>query len=207
MVATPGLGMSSRLLILKDRPTYFFTKWPCGHNAVGYQFHCFVDSTRLDRCFARTLKRPWARAINRTYVEALRSVPVLVMILWVYYGLPVMSGISLNTFWAGMLALAFCDSAFEAEIFRAGIQSIEKGQHDAAESLGPATVQKCASSFCLSLRRVLPAIGNQFVYMIKMSSLVSVIGMTELTRRANELVVSQYRPLKSTHFWCLSTLY
>lgn len=149
-------------------------------------------------------KRPWARAINRTYVEALRSVPVLVMILWVYYGLPVMSGISLNTFWAGMLALAFCDSAFEAEIFRAGIQSIEKGQHDAAESLGLRYSSKMRLIILpQALRRVLPAIGNQFVYMIKMSSLVSVIGMTELTRRANELVVSQYRPLEIYTFLVL----
>jgi len=54
-----------------------------------------------------------------------------------------------------------------------------------------------------ALRRVLPAIGNQFVYMIKMSSLVSVIGMTELTRRANELVVSQYRPLEIYTFLVL----
>ena len=57
--------------------------------------------------------------------------------------------------------------------------------------------------FAQALRRVLPAIGNQFVYMIKMSSLVSVIGMTELTRRANELVVSQYRPLEIYTFLVL----
>jgi polar amino acid transport system permease protein len=115
-----------------------------------------------------------------------------------------MSGISLNTFWAGMLALAFCDSAFEAEIFRAGIQSIEKGQHDAAESLGLRYSSKMRLIILpQALRRVLPAIGNQFVYMIKMSSLVSVIGMTELTRRANELVVSQYRPLEIYTFLVL----
>ena len=103
-----------------------------------------------------------------------------------------------------MLALAFCDSAFEAEIFRAGIQSIEKGQHDAAESLGLRYSSKMRLIILpQALRRVLPAIGNQFVYMIKMSSLVSVIGMTELTRRANELVVSQYRPLEIYTFLVL----
>ena len=66
-----------------------------------------------------------------------------------------------------------------------------------------ATVQKCLIILPQALRRVLPAIGNQFVYMIKMSSLVSVIGMTELTRRANELVVSQYRPLEIYTFLVL----
>ncbi|MGA1600168.1 MAG: amino acid ABC transporter permease [bacterium] len=142
-------------------------------------------------------RNPQARAFNQAYVEIFRSVPVLVMILWVYYGLPVMIGLSLESFTAGMLALAICDSAFEAEIFRAGIQSIERGQHDAANSLGLNYWQRMRWVILpQAIKRVLPAIGNQFVYMIKMSSLVSVIGMTELTRRANELVVSQYRPLE-----------
>ncbi len=61
---------------------------------------------------------------------------MLVMLLWIYYGLPPALGIRLDVLSAGILGLALCDSAFEAEIFRAGIQSIEKGQHDAAESLG-----------------------------------------------------------------------
>ena len=79
-------------------------------------------------------KRRW-RAINRTYVEIVRAVPILVLILWVYYGLPTLSGITLSVFWAGVLALALSDSAFEAEIFRAGIQSIDKGQYEAAQSV------------------------------------------------------------------------
>ena len=76
-------------------------------------------------------KRGW-RMFNRTYVEIVRSVPVLVLILWVYYGLPTLSSITLSVFWAGVLALALSDSAFQAEIFRAGIQSISKGQYEAA---------------------------------------------------------------------------
>ncbi|HCI07070.1 MAG TPA: amino acid ABC transporter permease, partial [Sulfitobacter sp.] len=73
-------------------------------------------------------KKAW-RAFNRTYVEIVRAVPILVLILWVYYGLPQLSGITLNVFWAGVFALALSDSAFQAEIFRAGIQSISKGQY------------------------------------------------------------------------------
>ena len=69
------------------------------------------------------------RGIGRVYVEAFRSIPMLVMVLWVYYGLPVVLGIELGVFAAGVVALALCDSAFEAEIFRAGIQSIDRGQH------------------------------------------------------------------------------
>ena len=142
-------------------------------------------------------KHSYLKKVNRVYVEIFRSIPILVMLLWVYYGLPPALGIRLDVFWAGVLALALCDSAFEAEIFRAGIQSIERGQHDAANSLGLGFILKMRLIVLpQAIKRILPAIGNQFVYMLKMSSLVSVIGMTELTRRADELVVSQYRPLE-----------
>ena len=144
------------------------------------------------------------RRVNRVYVEIFRSIPMLVMLLWVYYGLPPALGIRLDVFSAGILGLALCDSAFEAEIFRAGIQSIGKGQHDAADSLGLNYWKKMRLIILpQAVRIVLPAIGNQFVYMLKMSSLVSVIGLTELTRRADELVVSQYRPLEIYTFLVL----
>ena len=141
-------------------------------------------------------KRGW-RMFNRTYVEIVRAVPILVLILWVYYGLPALSGITLNVFWAGVLALALSDSAFQAEIFRAGIQSIGKGQYEAAQSVS-LNYRDTMRYIILpqAIRRILPALGNQLVYMLKMSSLVSVIGMQELTRKANELVVSEYRPLE-----------
>ena len=142
-------------------------------------------------------ERPYLRRFNRLYVEVVRAVPILVLILWVYYGLPQLTGISIGVFWAGVIALALSDSAFEAEIFRAGIQSIDRGQYEAAHSISlsyPDTMR-----FVIlpqAIRRILPALGNQLVYMLKMSSLVSVIGMQELTRKANELVVSEYRPLE-----------
>jgi len=142
-------------------------------------------------------EKPLFRGINRTYVELIRAVPILVMILWVYYGLPQLADISIGVFWAGVIALALSDSAFEAEIFRAGIQSIGKGQYEAAHSISLSYTD--TMRFVIlpqAIRRILPALGNQLVYMLKMSSLVSVIGMQELTRKANELVVSQYRPLE-----------
>lgn len=137
------------------------------------------------------------RAFNRVYVEAFRSVPTLVMLLWVYYGLPVVLGLSLAPFAAGVLALSVCDSAFEAEIFRGGIQSIERGQIEAADALGLTYYHKLRLIILpQAIRRILPPLGNQFVYMLKMSSLVSVIGLQDLTRRANELTVTVYRPLE-----------
>ena len=96
-----------------------------------------------------------------------------------------------------MVALAISDSAFEAEIFRGGIQSIAKGQVEAADSLGLSYSDKMRYVILpQAIRRILPPLGNQLVYMLKMSSLVSIIGLSELTRRANELVVTEYRPLE-----------
>ena len=70
--------------------------------------------------------RRMPKTINRVFVELVRAIPILVLILWVYYGLPQVAGISISVFWAGVLALAISDSAFQAEIFRAGIQSIDR---------------------------------------------------------------------------------
>lgn len=142
-------------------------------------------------------KNVYFRSFNRIYVEIVRSVPILVLILWVYYGMPQIAGINIGVFWAGVIALALSDSAFEAEIFRAGIQSVDKGQYEAAHTIS-LTYTDTMRFVILpqAIRRILPALGNQLVYMLKMSSLVSVIGMQELTRKANELVVTEYRPLE-----------
>ncbi len=142
-------------------------------------------------------KNPSLRRFNRVYVELVRAVPILVLILWVYYGLPQLTGLTISVFWAGVIALALSDSAFEAEIFRGGIQSIDKGQYEAAYSISLNYLDMMRYVILpQAIRRILPALGNQLVYMLKMSSLVSVIGMQELTRKANELVVTEYRPLE-----------
>ena len=137
------------------------------------------------------------RGAARTYVECFRAIPLLVLLLWVYYGLPVVSGLELGAFAAGVLSLALSDAAFEAEIFRAGLQSVPKGQREAAETLGLSRWKTFRHViFPQAIRTILPALGNQFVYVLKMSSLVSVVGLQELTRRANELNVTEYRPLE-----------
>jgi len=137
------------------------------------------------------------RAGNYAYVEIVRSIPLLPLILWVYYGLPEIAGIQFDYFWAGVFALALSDSAFEAEIFRAGIQLIPRGQSEAASTVGLNYFQTMRYVVLpQAIRRILPALGNQFAYMVKMSALVSVIGLQELTRRANELIVTEYRALE-----------
>ncbi len=142
-------------------------------------------------------KKTWLQALSRGYVELFRAIPLLVLLLWVFYGLPVIIGLQLGVFVAGVLSLSLSDSAFEAEVFRAGIQSVPKGQIEAAKSLGLSWRQQMRFIVApQAIRVIMPALGNQFIYVVKMSSLISVIGLPELTRRANELNVNEYRPLE-----------
>ncbi|MEO9650343.1 MAG: amino acid ABC transporter permease [Roseobacter sp.] len=145
--------------------------------------------------------RAW-RVVNRVYVEFVRSIPLLPMLFWVFYGLPIIFksmglDIPINPFWGAIITLAISDSAFTAEIYRSGIQSIAKGQKEAAQTIGLNYYQTMRYVILpQAVRRILPPLANQFIYIVKMSAFASVIGMQELTRRANELVVTEYRPLE-----------
>jgi His/Glu/Gln/Arg/opine family amino acid ABC transporter permease subunit len=152
-------------------------------------------------------KNKFLTFVNIGYVEIVRAVPLLVLILWIYYGLPIMTGISFSPFVSGIIALAISESAFQAEIFRAGINSIKKSQWEAGSSLGLNFFKRLRLVIIpQAIKNILPAIGNQFVYVLKMSSLVSIIGIGDLTRKANELVVTTYRPLEIYTFLILEYL-
>ena len=152
-------------------------------------------------------KNKYLTYINIGYVEIVRAIPLLVLILWVYYGLPIMTGLSFSPFVSGIIALAISESAFQAEIFRAGINSIKKAQWEAGSSLGLSFFKRLRLVILpQAIKNILPALGNQFVYVLKMSSLVSIIGIADLTRKANELVVSTYRPLEIYTFLILEYL-
>ncbi len=144
----------------------------------------------------------WLRLLNRVYVEFIRSIPLLPMLFWVFYGLPIVFksiglNIPIDPFWGAIITLAISDSAFTAEIYRSGIQSIARGQSEAAQTIGLNYYQTMRYVILpQALRRILPPLANQFIYIVKMSAFASVIGMQELTRRANELVVTEYRPLE-----------
>ncbi len=144
----------------------------------------------------------WIRLPSRIYIEFVRAIPLLPMLFWVFYGLPVVLksfgiSVSIDAFWGAIITLAISDSAFTAEIYRSGIQSINKGQTEAARTVGltyPQTMRYVILP--QAIKRILPPLANQFIYIVKMSAFASVIGMQELTRRANELVVTEYRPLE-----------
>ncbi len=139
------------------------------------------------------------RWITRAYVDFFRGTPLLVQIFMIYFGLPPLLreiGINfrLNPLTAGVLALSLNSAAYIAEIVRAGIQSIELGQSEAAQSLGLGSVETMRYViFPQALRRMLPPLGNEFITMVKDTSLVAVIGFEEMFRRGQLIVANNYR--------------
>jgi His/Glu/Gln/Arg/opine family amino acid ABC transporter permease subunit len=133
--------------------------------------------------------RPVAAAAG-LYVNFIRGVPLLVHIFFIYFGLG--SILNLDRFTAGVLAVGICYSAYLAEIFRSGIEAISYGQSEAAFSLGMTRLQALRHVIIpQSLRIVIPPLANEFIASLKDSSLVSIIGMRELTRAGREYY-SQY---------------
>jgi polar amino acid transport system permease protein len=121
------------------------------------------------------------------YVSLVRGTPLLVQIYFVFYALPLM-GIVLDPIPAGIIALSFNYGAYMTEIFRAGIQAVPRGQREAAESLGmPERLVMRRVILPQAVRIVVPAIGNDFVSMIKDSSLVSIISLQEILWRADRV--------------------
>ena len=139
------------------------------------------------------------RWITRAYIDFFRGTPLLVQIFMIYFGLPALFqgiGLSFNLeqFPAAVLALSLNSAAYLAEIIRGGIQSIEIGQREASESLGLGPIQTMRYViFPQALRRMLPPLGNEFITLLKDTSLVAVIGFEELFRRGQLIVANNYR--------------
>lgn len=141
---------------------------------------------------AKTSRSRMLRALAFTYVEWIRNTPLLIQILFIYFGLGVF--FSLSPMVASVFALSFFSGAYITEIIRAGIQSIHKGQREAAFSLGMTEGQ---SMFLVVLpqavRRILPPLAGQFITLIKDSSLISVIAVSDLTYVAKNIVTNTFR--------------
>jgi polar amino acid transport system permease protein len=120
----------------------------------------------------------WSRVVSKTYVDFFRGTPLLMQLLVISFGLPFI-GIRLDPFPAGVIGLTLNSAAYVAEIFRAGIQSIERGQMEAARSLGmPETTAMVFVVIPQAVRRVIPPLMNEFIALLKDSSLVAVLGAT-----------------------------
>lgn len=123
--------------------------------------------------------------LGTAYVEFMRGTPLLVQIYIIYIGLPKLIGIDLPDMVTGVIALSLNSSAYVSEIIRAGIEAVDKGQMEAARSLG---MNKKLAMFEVvipqAFKNILPALGNEFISVIKESSMVSVIGVAELMYNA-----------------------
>lgn len=126
------------------------------------------------------------KIISSMYIEFIRGTPLLVQVFIFYFGIPSLLGIDLPEIPAAIMALAINSGAYVAEIIRAGIQAVDKGQMEAARSLGmKPSLSMIHVIIPQALKNVLPALGNEFITVIKESSIVSVIGISELTRASD----------------------
>jgi arginine/lysine/histidine transport system permease protein len=124
--------------------------------------------------------------VATAYIEFIRGTPLLVQLFIFYYGIPAALNIELTELPAAIIALAINSGAYVAEIIRAGIQAVDKGQMEASRSLG---MTHWMTMFHViipqAFKNVIPALGNEFVVVVKESSIVSVIGISELTRSSD----------------------
>lgn len=144
---------------------------------------------------ARVSKRILFSDLSVAYVEGIRNIPLLVIVLLVYFGFG--SVFEISRLFAGVLALTVFQSAYIAEIIRAGIQSVGRGQLWAARSLGLSAGMTMQYIILPQvLRRIIPALAGQFIYLIQGSSLCSVISLTELTLTARRILTITYSSME-----------
>jgi ABC-type amino acid transport system permease subunit len=131
------------------------------------------------------------------FVIVLRNTPLLVQLIWVYYCLPIVFGLDLSAVAACVLALSLHGGAYIAEIVRAGIQSIDPGQTEAAKSVGLNYWQTMIHVILpQAIRRIIPPLANEGITLLKYSSLVSTIGVADLTYQAQVVATTTFRPLE-----------
>ena len=137
------------------------------------------------------------RKLAEIYIYVMRGTPLMLQIMFIYYGLPLMLNVQISDFPAAILAFVANYAAYFAEIFRGGIQSIPKGQYEGAKVLG-FTYRQTMWHIVLPqvVKRVIPPLGNEFIALLKDSSLVSVIGFEELTRRGQLIIAKTYGSLE-----------
>ena len=145
----------------------------------------------------RLSSMPWLARGSRAFVELFRNLPLILVVYWAFYVMPMVSGIELSAFNTGLLALCLNVSAYNSETFRAGIQSIRKGQTEAAVALG---FSKTQAMFKIILpqawRRVLPVLASTWVALFKDTSLVSVIAVGELAHASMTIRSQTFRVLE-----------
>ena len=160
---------------------------------------------------ARLSKNPLVKGVSTVYVEVVRGIPMMVQLIFWYFAFPALvQGIgdglniaSLKTYNAeaismAILGLTFGYAAYMSEVYRAGIQSISRGQMEAARSLGMTYVQAMRHVILpQAVRVILPPVGNEFITLLKDSSLVSVVAVADMTRRGREFMAAHFIPIQT----------
>lgn len=161
-----------------------------GGLAIGFIIGIFFGLLRLS-------PMRWLRWPAVTYIEVFRGTPVLVQVLFIFYGLPSILGGPIDAVTAGIAAIAVNSGAYISEIVRGGVQSIERGQREAGLSLGLSKAQ--AFRYVIwpqAFRRMIPALGNQGIISIKDTSLFAVIGVGELVRQGQIYIATTFTALE-----------
>ncbi|RJE89267.1 amino acid ABC transporter permease [Paracoccus onubensis] len=161
-----------------------------GGLAIGFFIGIVVGLLRISRT-------AWLRWPAIIYIEIFRGTPVLVQVLFIFYGLPQLLGGPINALVAGIAAIAVNSGAYISEIVRGGVQSIERGQSEAGLSLGLSRGQ--AFRYVIwpqAFRRMIPPLGNQGIISIKDTSLFSVIGVGELVRQGQIYIATTFTALE-----------
>ncbi|NMB13123.1 MAG: amino acid ABC transporter permease [Firmicutes bacterium] len=137
------------------------------------------------------------RILAGIYVDFIRGTPLLVQLFLVYFGLPQIIGRPIPPLTAAIAAMGINSGAYVAEIVRAGIQSIDKGQMEAARSVGLTYSQSMRYIiFPQAFRRIIPPLGNEFIALLKETSLVSVIALEDLLRKGQVVITRTFRPFE-----------
>ena len=154
---------------------------------------------------ARLSPNPWLNYPARAYVSFFRGVPLLVQLLLIYNLLPVL-GVNVPSVVAAVSGLSLCTAAYQAENLRGGFSSVPRGLLESAEMVGLSPWQQLVRIRApIAFRLTLPAIVNEAIIILKASSLVSVVGVIELTRMAQDLDTSMFKPLQL--YACAGVLY
>ena len=140
---------------------------------------------------------PWLRVVIVFYIDTQRAVPVLVILVWFYFAVPILTGISFHPFWAALMALTLHIAAYVAEIVRAGIESVRPGQTRAALALGMSRAQIVRRIILpQAIVRMLPAFGSLLSITIKDTAIASVIAVPELMRQSETLAGQSFQSIE-----------
>ncbi len=181
-----------------------FANWPVLWVGLKGTVYIFVITVALGLSgglivgIARYARASFISWPARIFVEVFRNTPVLVQIIWFFYAFPILTGIETDPVLAAVLGISLNTMAFSAEIYRAGIQSIDRGQWEAGKAIGMRYGQILRRIILpVAIKRVLPALTNRGIEVFKMSTLASIVGYVETLNQAKLISDLNFNPIES----------